>query len=215
MSRTADIAKLSDEELFDLLEYDKKAEEEFYRRYKIKVKWLIKNYRLNANEREDLIQEGMIGLFSAITTYDKSRGIKISTYAIVCIKNRINNTINSMWKRNRKENGGKDVEEITTDETPEDDMILREMTDKIENAVISLGRLEKDVLELYLSKKTYRQIAKELDISTKKVDNIMMKIKTRLAMKLDSSAIEIDEDRWRDKLKNSIQRGLKDDEVES
>jgi RNA polymerase sporulation-specific sigma factor len=65
----------------------------------MKVKWLIKNYRLNSNEREDLIQEGMIGLFSAINTYDKSRRIKISTYAQVCIKNRITNALAVMWKR--------------------------------------------------------------------------------------------------------------------
>lgn len=215
MARSDDMAGLTDEDLFDRLKGDKKAEEEFYRRYKNKVRWLIKNYRLNPSEREDLIQEGMIGLFSAINTYDRQRGIKISTYATVCIKNRINNAVSALWKRSRKENVGRDVEDITTDDTPENDMILREVTDKIESAIVKLAPLEKQVLELYLNKKTYRQIAKELDISTKKVDNIMMKIKARLAMKLDSSAIELDEEIWSDKLKNSIQRGLKDDEAES
>ncbi len=120
----------------------------------------------------------------------------------------------SCGNANKKENVGKDVEEITADDNPEDDAILREVTDKIEDAVINLATLEKQVLSLYLNKKTYRQIAKELDISTKKVDNIMMKIKARLAMKLDSTSIDIDEDRWSDKLKNSIQRGLEDHEVE-
>jgi RNA polymerase sigma factor (sigma-70 family) len=122
--------------------------------------------------------------------------------------------LRSCGNANKKENVGKDVEEITADDNPEDDAILREVTDKIEDAVINLATLEKQVLSLYLNKKTYRQIAKELDISTKKVDNIMMKIKARLAMKLDSTSIDIDEDRWSDKLKNSIQRGLEDHEVE-
>jgi RNA polymerase sporulation-specific sigma factor len=213
MPRKRDYKELSDEELFDLIGKDKKAQNEFYFRYKEKVKWFLSKYRLDSLQREDLIQEGMIGLFNAIDTYDKSKGIKFSTYSSVCIKNRINNALGSLWNVNKKiDSSGKDLEEVTEEHNPEDDVMIGEVSEKIEQAVLNLADIEKRVLSMYLDKKTYQEIALSLAISTKKVDNILMKIKSKLGEKIKQSDVLLTKGKWSNKLKNSIHRGLSDED---
>ncbi len=178
---------LTDNELFLLIKNNHLAENEFYRRYKIKVKGLIKNYRLNSLEREDLIQEGMIGLFQAIESFDKQKGVKFSTYSMVCIKNRIYNSLNSIWKHKKKIDEEKDIEEIVSGNNPESDTIKSELSVNIENAISHLSELEQKIIEKYLNNMSYKNIASELEISTKKVDNILMKIKLKLTRYLNES----------------------------
>jgi RNA polymerase sporulation-specific sigma factor len=172
---------LTDDELFLLLKNDKSAENEFYRRYKIRVKGFLKNYRLNSLEREDLIQEGMIGLFHAIETYDTEKNVKFSTYSNVCIKNRIYNSLHSLWAHKKKFDDQKDIEEIESRNNPESDTISTEISEELKAGISSLTGLERKVLDEYMGRKSYKSIASELEISTKKVDNILMKIKSKLS----------------------------------
>lgn len=213
MPSKKEIEEYSDEELIELIGKTNEAENEFYRRYKRRVRWFIRNYRLNSLEREDLIQEGMIGLFDAIATFDPGKGFKFSTYATTCIRNRINNAFNALYSQNKKLDTRQDVEEIISDDDPEQDAILWESMELIENAVKGLEEIEKKVLIKYIDKKSYQQIADELDISTKKVDNILSKIKNKLSKKLKHIKIDWNSPNWGHKFKNSIQKGL-DDEIE-
>ena len=175
---------LTDDELFVLLSTDRNAEAEFYRRYKIKVKHLLRSYRLNSLEREDLIQEGMIGLFRAIQTYDPSRGIQFSTYATVCIRNRILGSLDLLWHHKKNIDQNRDIEEIVSARNPESDTIEQSVSDFLREAVEALEGLEKEVLDRYMEGKSYKTIAGELAISTKKVDNILMKIKAGLSERI-------------------------------
>ena len=172
---------LTEDELFTLIKNDKSAEGEFYRRYKIRVKWLIKNYRLNTLEREDLIQEGMIGLFQAIQSYDPQKGVKFSTYSGTCIRNRILNSLNELIRHRKAVDVGRDMDEIIARHNPEAEMIDSDRGELLKQATESLTPLEKQVLDGYLLKKSYKLIAKELEISDKKVDNILVKIRGKLA----------------------------------
>ena len=172
---------LTDDELFALLKNDKNAENEFYKRYKVKVKSFLRHYKLNALEREDLIQEGMIGLFHAIETFDKRKGFKFSTYSNTCIRNRIYNALDSLWQHKKKIDNERDIEEIVSNSDPENSSIQTELSENLESAVSKLNDLEQKVLDRYLDNKSYKDIAGELEISSKKVDNILMKVKSKLA----------------------------------
>jgi RNA polymerase sporulation-specific sigma factor len=178
---------LTDDELFVLLKNDKNAENEFYKRYKIKVKSFLRNYKLNALEREDLIQEGMIGLFHAIETFDKKKGFKFSTYSNTCIRNRIYNALDYLWQHKKKIDNEKDIEEIVSNNDPESDSIQTELSENLETAVANLTDLEQKVLDRYLNNKSYKVIAGELEITSKKVDNILMKVKSKLAKYLNET----------------------------
>lgn len=179
---------LTDDELFALLKNDRNAENEFYKRYKIKVKGFLRHYKLNALEREDLIQEGMIGLFHAIETFDKKKGFKFSTYSNTCIRNRIYNALDSLWQHKKKIDNERDIEDIVSNNDPESDSIKTELSQNLENAIANLSELEQKVLERYLNNKTYKTIALELEITSKKVDNILMKVKSKLAKYLNDSS---------------------------
>jgi RNA polymerase sporulation-specific sigma factor len=211
MSQNEHYKDLADEELLGIIKSDKNAENEFYERYKNKVKYFIRKHRLNSLEREDLIQEGMIGLFNAIETFDTSKGVKFATYASVCIKNRLYNTVNSMWTRKKNEGFLGEDEDVAMEFSPEEDVIIREISEDLKNAILELSKREKKVLELYLDKKSYQEIASSLDISTKKVDNILMKIKSILAEKVGKEELDMKGEYWDDQLKNSIHKGLEDE----
>jgi RNA polymerase sporulation-specific sigma factor len=200
---------LTDDELFTLLKNDRRAESEFYRRYKIKVKGFVKNYKLNILEREDLIQEGMIGLFHAIETYDSKKGAQFSTYSSVCIRNRILNALDELWKHKKKIDEQKDIEEIVSKDNPESKTILTEQVKSFEHALAELSQLEQKVLVRYLGGKSYKVIAAELEISPKKVDNIMMKIKSRLSGYLSENG-SLDEGKYPNSLPDALSQSLKE-----
>jgi RNA polymerase sporulation-specific sigma factor len=171
---------LTDDELLSIIKKDKNAENEFYKRYKNRVMNILRKYRIYLLEREDLIQEGMIGLFQAIENYDKKRGVKFSTYANVCIKNRILNALNFFWQHRKNIDEDKDIEDIVSVYNPENYTIDTEYSELIRKGVRNLNTLEQTVLEKYLDDKSYKTIASELEISTKKVDNILVRIRKKL-----------------------------------
>ncbi|MGC8764468.1 MAG: sigma-70 family RNA polymerase sigma factor [Brevinematia bacterium] len=173
---------LTDEELFTLLPYDRIAEREFYKRYKKKVVNIIKKYKLNSLEREDLIQEGMIGLFKAIHTFNEGLGIKFSTYSKKCIENQIKNALNTFWKYKLNEvSSDEKIDELIELRSPELKAIEEDYNDRIMDFIKGFEKLEQGVIEKFLEGKSYRTIASELGISIKKVDNILSKIRKRLA----------------------------------
>ncbi len=172
---------LTDDELFKLIKNDKNAENEFYRRYKSKVKSILYKYKIFPIERDDLIQEGMIGLFQAIETYDEARGVMFSTYANVCIRNRIKNALDFFWQHRKNIDKDQDIDEIVSVSNPENDTIITEYSEFMKRGLKNLNELEQKVLERYIENKSYKTIASELEISSKKVDNILVKIRLKLS----------------------------------
>ncbi len=171
---------LTDDELFSVIKNDKIAENEFYSRYKGRVINILRKYRIRSPEREDLIQEGMIGLFQAIENYDKTRGVKFSTYANVCIKNRVLNALDLFWQHRKNIDKDQDIEEIVSGNNPENYTLDTEYSELMKDGVRKLSSLEQKILEMYIDKKSYKTIASELEISTKKVDNILVRIRMKL-----------------------------------
>ncbi len=192
-------ASSTDEELITLLrDGDKTAEEALYARYKQVVRSKARTYFLIGADREDIIQEGMIGLYKAVCDYQFGKKTSFRAFAELCITRQIITAIKSATRKkhmplntyvslNRSVFEGEserpliDVLSSTQISDPEDVLISREnyavIADSIEH---SLSKLEHDALGLYLQGYSYQQIADALKKSTKSVDNAIQRVKKKL-----------------------------------
>ena len=174
--------------------------------YKTLVLSVTRKYFLINNEPSDLVQEGMIGLFNAIRSFDKSSHVSFYSYARLCIKrqvqsavisnNRLKNqmlntyfSINNQGKILLTESRG---DEKLNDEdngfyleskgfTPEENVVFKEKLEETEDKIEkTLSTYEKEVLRLYMSGLNYTQIAIKLKKDAKSIDNALSRIKIKL-----------------------------------
>ena len=149
-------------------------------------------------EKEDLIQEGMIGLFKAIRDFDATKEVSFYHFAKLCISRQMYHAIEasqrlkhaplnsyvSFFEETGKEGGItlEDVLEADTDQDPEKLLILRESyRDFYEGLEQRLSPMEKQVCELYLQGKNYHQIADILGKSSKSIDNALQRIRKKIS----------------------------------
>ena len=141
---------------------------------------------------DDIVQEGLIGLFDAIEGYDEGKGASFETFAIVCIDNRIYSAFRqAAAKKNALfsdylslSEGGDDVytfPRLPSIPSPEEIVILREELNAA-LAVVNenLSAFEKRVLGLYLEGYGYIAIAELLHISPKSVDNALQRARKKI-----------------------------------
>ncbi len=190
---------LSDEQLVELsLKEDDIATECILARYKNLVRARARMYFLAGADREDIIQEGMIGLFKAIRDFDKDKLVSFRGFAELCIKRQILTAIKTATRQKHMPlnsyvslsypayesdaDGG--LEEIlagSVDADPERLFIAKEntafLTDRM-NEVLST--LERSVLELYLEGKSYQEIAVALGKPAKSIDNALQRVKKKM-----------------------------------
>ena len=194
---------LSDEDLLSLHRAgDARAEEALYARYKQIVRSKARTYFLIGADREDIIQEGMIGLYKAVVDYQFDRLASFRGFAELCITRQIISAIKAATRKkhiplntyisfNRSVYEGEterpliDVLTSTRISDPEEVLIGREnyaaVADSIEH---SLSKLERGALGLYLYGYSYQQIADHLQITTKSVDNAIQRVKKKLEARL-------------------------------
>ncbi len=172
-------------------------------KYKNLVRKKARTLYLMGGDNDDLIQEGMIGLYKAIRDYCPERENSFYGFANLCIERQIYNAIK---RANRLKNsplnsyvsldipvGGRDTPEEsrqTLGETlekegvsanPEDILIDRERVGRIEEYIkYNLSNLEQTVVNLYIEGMNYQQIAREIGKSPKSVDNALQRIKKKL-----------------------------------
>ena len=141
-------------------------------------------------ENEDLIQEGMIGLFSAIGDYDISSEVTFFHFANICIRNHM---LKAIEASNRKKNAplnsyvsiyqddDSDTEDIfIAGKNPEELVIEAENASTLMDEMMELlSPLEKEVFNLYLEGLNYREIAAKLNKSDKSIDNTLTRIKSK------------------------------------
>ena len=175
---------------------DTAAEEELVHRYHRIVKMCARPYFLAGGDSEDLIQEGMLGLLSAVRRYDPKREASFHTFAEQCIKNRLYTAIKSASRsKHTPLNESVSFESPQFDENqarligvlrdPEELVIVRERVNEIIRQVnVSLSKFEYGVLELYLAGLSYSDIAKSINKSPKSIDNAVQRIRKKLAQNL-------------------------------
>lgn len=169
-------------------------------KYKNLVRNKAKSMYILGADREDLIQEGMIGLFKAIRDYDIGRDASFSTFADLCVSRQMYtavqaagrkkhaplNTYISLYANVSEKEEGEESELINSiiskaEQNPEDMMIDRENVELIERVIDKeLSGFEKQVLDLYLTGMKYTQIAKVLGKDDKSTDNALQRIKNKL-----------------------------------
>ena len=191
------LSKLSDEELqARVVSGDRMAEDELAKRYSRMVRVCARPYFLAGGDSEDLTQEGMLGLLSAIREYNNSSNASFKTYAELCIKHRILSAVKSAARmKHTPLNDGVSLDQVLSDEShfhmisgevfrrvPEEQVLARESeSELISTYSRCLSKLEKDILKLYLDGLSYREIAEQTGRKEKSVDNAVQRIRHKLA----------------------------------
>ncbi len=153
--------------------------------YRYIVTFVAKKFYLIGGEKEDIIQDGMVGLFKAINTYDESKGATFKTYATTLITRNIISAIrnnNTESKRIMKDTVYLEDEDMpASGSTPELDIIGEENYRELSETVFkNLSEFEKTVVEYHLKGFGYVDIAKKLNKTPKSIDNALRRIKTKL-----------------------------------
>lgn len=171
-------------------------------KYKSMVRALARPLFLMDGEQDDLVQEGMIGLFKAIQTYDRNKGAAFESFANTCIRGQLYTAVK---KSNRKknmplnsyislyavekgeENTDKDgafvIDKTIPDwqNNPERIVVGREQQRDVQERLYHhLSKMEVQVLDLFLRGLTYQEIAAKLEKSPKSIDNALQRIKGKI-----------------------------------
>lgn len=169
-------------------------------KYKDLVKAKARSMFILGADNDDLIQEGMIGLFKAIRDYDAGRDASFYTFAELCISRQIYTAVQASRRQkhiplnnyislynNVSENSDDDEKYLidalqpTGDRSPEELIIDRENMDVLEQRIEeSLSPFEKQVLDLYVTGMSYVQIAKVLGRDEKSTDNALQRLKGKI-----------------------------------
>ena len=172
---------------------DVDAEERIISEYSRVVRACARPYFLAGGDSEDLIQEGMLGLLSAVRTFDPAKGVKFATYAEYCVRRRIYSAIRTAsGQKHTPLNSYISLESPQLDESntqsayflrdPEDFVIARESAGEVERLLYgALSRFESSVLELYLEGMSYSEMAASLGKSNKSVDNAVQRVRKKLS----------------------------------
>ncbi len=194
-----DFEGCSDETLIDIYRVGNEAAiEVLFERYKNLVKKKAKAMYLAGGDSDDLIQEGMIGLYKAVRDFDESREASFKTFASMCINRQL---ITAVAASNRKKNMPLntyvsfdlpaytdednemrlvDVLKPETEQNPEKLLIDREYTEDFKEKLFeSLSNFEKQVLKLYIEDKDYREIARIMNKTPKSIDNALQRIRSK------------------------------------
>ncbi len=203
-----DYTQMNDEELIELGQGgDSIAEETLIKRYKNFVLAKSRSYFLVGADREDIVQEGMIGLYKAIRDYKVERLASFRAFAELCITRQIITAIKAATRQkhqplNSYVSLNKPIYDEDSDRTlldvlkgskltnPEELFISHETYDLIESKISEmLSQLELDVLQEYLEGKSYQAIADALDKHVKSVDNALQRVKRKLEIFLEKHNI--------------------------
>ena len=175
---------------------DRNAEEQLVERYMRLVRSCARPLFLAGGDSEDLIQEGLLGLLSAIRQFDPGCGASFSTFADHCIRMRLLSAIKSASRlKHLPLNDGVSLEQLSENpelqfsanpdflrHNPEDLVLARERTEELYYELSQcLSRLEKQVLDLYLDGYSYREIGFRLRKEPKAIDNAVQRIRRKLA----------------------------------
>jgi len=191
--------ELADEEIVELAKQgDSDAEEYLIHKYKNFVRAKARSYFLIGADREDIIQEGMIGLYKAIRDFKPDKLASFRAFAELCITRQIITAIKTATRQkhiplNSYVSLNKPIYDEESDRTlldvlsgnkitdPEELVISREEFNDIEDKMDEfLSDLERDVLNAYLDGKSYQEIAIELNRHVKSVDNALQRVKRKL-----------------------------------
>lgn len=207
-SKGIDYINMTDEQLIKLeKKHDEVATDVLIERYRDIVNAKVSKYYIAGAERDDIIQEGLIGLFKAIKNFDLSKQKSFKSFANLCVERQIITAIKGSNRQkhmplnsyvsltdNSYENSEGDVESQLLDvissndtEDPLETVTKNEYYDNVKTTINkSLSNFEKEVLNRYIEGESYIQIAKSLNSPVKSVDNAIQRIRRKTAKNIEN-----------------------------
>lgn len=206
----------SDEDLVILARADAWASETLVRRYRSWIKMRARSYFLVGGDQEDLVQEGLIGLFEAMRDYKEDRQVSFRSFAELCVTRQMltairmatrnkHTPLNRYVPLNEPHDGGDtsrgefglgtraDFISITSRGGDPLEIMLNaeDLAHLISTLEEVLSNLESEVLLLYLEGRRYQEIAERLGCQIKSIDNALQRVKrkTTLALSLRAEAV--------------------------
>ena len=199
-----DFDSMTDEEIAMLAQAgDEDASEYLLNKYKNFVRSKARSYFLVGADHEDIVQEGMIGLFKAVRDFRPDKLASFRAFAELCVTRQIITAIktatrqkhiplNSYVSLNRPiydEESDRTLMDVLSEVQmagPEELLISREDYSSVENRISEvLSDLEMEVLNSYLEGKSYQEIAEDLGRHVKSIDNALQRVKRKLEKSLD------------------------------
>lgn len=177
-----DFTNVSDEELADMCRKDERAFCVLLSRYfnTINIKANAMSKKISA-DKDDLFQEGIIGLMNAVRTYKNDKGTKFSSYSNVCISNKMKSAVAKNCQENLLDIDLLDEVSDVSDMTPENILLEKENIQEIEdNLCRLLSDKELEIFRLFLKGSSYTRMARQLNISPKTVDNALQRVRRKL-----------------------------------
>lgn len=202
--------EMTDEALIERLRAGESAIADYLmEKYKGLVRKKARAMFLIGGDTDDLIQEGMIGLFKAVRDYDTGRDASFFTFADLCVSRQMYTAIQAAGRQKHMplntyvslyadgadgEDGLREAERgllesaaSRLEQNPEELLIDRENVKRLEEVMEKeLSSFEKQVLDLYLTGMKYSQIARVLGKDDKSTDNALQRIKAKLKRAISS-----------------------------
>ena len=201
---------MSDDELLELInKKDTDALDFLICKYKDLVNSKVNKYFIIGAEKEDIVQEGLIGLYKAIKDYKPDKQNSFKSFAKLCIERQLITAIKSSNRQKHmplnsylslnmtafeNEDGNNDTQivdvlENTVIEDPLDTITKKEYFSSVENVIdSSLSDFEKKVLNRYVQGESYVKIAERLDAPVKSVDNAIQRIRKKTAKNIQAES---------------------------
>lgn len=158
--------------------------EEMLNRYKGMVRGKANALYLVGSDKDDLIQEGMIGLFKAVREYDPGKNESFGAFAQLCVTRQMYSAIKaSQRKKNWPLNDYVSLDEgaVLLSQTPEESVIDREKAQQLESILQEkLSKMERQVLNLHAAGYSCQQIAESMGKDAKSIDNALQRLRRKL-----------------------------------
>ena len=172
-------------------------------RYKPLVNHKVGKYFMVGAEKEDIMQEGMIGLYKAIRNFDEKKQNSFNTFANICVERQLITAIKTSTRQKHQPlnsyvslnvaaytNDDDSIELMETYdnksiEDPLDTMMKKEFYNEVNSTIqSSLSKFEKQVLERFIQGESYEVIAQKVDAPVKSVDNAIQRIRKKAIKKM-------------------------------
>ncbi len=190
----------TDDELIDRLRQGESAIMDYIcDKYKNMVRSKAKSMFILGADNEDLIQEGMIGLFKAVRDYDMGRDASFFTFAELCVSRQMYTAVRASKRQKHlplntyvpldssasdDDREGGDLSELLSDRvelSPEEQFLDKERVAYLEKQIDKeLSDFEKQVMDLYITGMSYAQIARVLERDEKATDNALQRLKAKI-----------------------------------
>ena len=172
-------------------------------RYTSFVRSRARNYFLQGGDGDDIMQEGMIGLYKAVRDFQSDKLVSFRSFADLCVRRQIITAIKTATRQKhmplnysvslnrpsfQDEESGRtllDTLESTTSPNPEGVVVRRSVSEEMhERMKLDLSQLERSVLTLYLEGQSYREMSAALQRGSKSIDNALQRLKRKIQRNL-------------------------------